>query len=172
MDEAGFWFALVAAFGAVVSLATLGLMMYYRKRDNETRLKINYQLGHVDDAFRSVGGFGDLGPVAAFRLQNAGRQTVMIVDIHLALEDGTVVRPFSPGNPPVPSQLPAKFPTVFYVGMLRLAHKLIAFGCKDAACFQLVVRAGDDTLHRKPVEIAHLKAWAAGDHPIPGCIEG
>ena len=42
MDEAGFWFALVAAFGTVVSLATLGLMMYYRKRDNETRLKINY----------------------------------------------------------------------------------------------------------------------------------
>jgi hypothetical protein len=173
VEEAGIWLAVVAAGGTLVSLATLDLMMYYRWRDNKTRLKINYQLGEMDEAFRVVGGYGSLGSVAALRLENKGKQTVMILDVHLTLEDGTVVRSFSPGNPPCPGQLLPGFPVVFYVEMQGLARTLLDdYGCGDTARLQLVLRAGDNSLPRKRLEIAHLEAWASDATPTQGRIEG
>jgi hypothetical protein len=163
----------IAAFGTLISLLTLGLMVFYRWRDNKTHLKIDYQLGEMDEAFRVVGGLGPVGLVAAFRVENAGKQTVKILDAHLTLEDGTVVRPFTAGNPPFPGQLQPGFSEVFYVELLRLARSLIKdYGCEGTARLQLVLRAGDNSLHTKRFEIAHLEAWAAAERPIQGRIEG
>ncbi len=83
------------------------------------------------------------------------------------------MRPLSTGNPQIPSELPTGYLILVYVDLRGLARTLIRdYGCEDTARFQLVVRAGDNSLHSERLEIAHPEAWAADDIPIQGRIEG
>jgi hypothetical protein len=69
----------IAAFGTLISVATLVLTLYFRRRDSQTHMKIDYQVGTLDDAgFIEAGGVTPEKPVAAFRLQNAGKHTVLL----------------------------------------------------------------------------------------------
>jgi hypothetical protein len=69
----------IAAFGTLISVATLVLTLYFRRRDSQTHMKIDYQVGALDNAWLiEAGGVTPEKPVAAFRVQNAGKHTVLL----------------------------------------------------------------------------------------------
>lgn len=157
----------IAAFGTLISLATLALTLYFRWRDSQSRMKIECRLGIPPRAWLIEGNFSPTPqePVAAFRVENVGRRTVSLSDAYISLANGGEMHPFSGGNPPMPSQLQPGFPRVFHQSLQGISRELVNRGCTGTAYVELVVRDGTGKLHRHAFEIPDVEARAEGREP-------
>ena len=154
----------IAAFGTLVSVVTLALNLYFRRRDNQSRLKIEYYLGDepprewMEEAGRPI--TSSQQPVVMFRVENVGFRDESLSGAHLAVPGGGVVRPFSGGNPPMPSPLRPGFPRYFDQSLQGVSHALVNAGCTGTARVHLVVRLGRGKPHKKRIEIPEVEAKA------------
>ena len=158
----------IAAFGTLISATTLILTLYFRRRDRQSRTKIDYYLGEEPPrawTIRAGLRLPSPHPVAMFRVENTGAREEYMLDAYITLRDGREVHPFTAGNPPRPTFLQPGVPLVFYVEMQGLSRELVNQGCTGTARFDLVIELGNGDLHTERIEIPDVEARAEGREP-------
>ena len=159
----------IAAFGTLISATTLILTLYFRWRDRQSRMKIDYYLGEDPPrawAIRAgIVRTSTPHPVAMFRVDNTGAREESLLDANITLRDGREVHPFTAGNPPRPTFLHPGYPLVFYVELRGLSRELVNRGCTGTALFDLVLELGNGDLHLECIEIPDVEARAERRQP-------
>ena len=100
----------IVPFGTLISAVTLILTLYFRWRDRQSCMKIDYSLGDTPPrAWVRRAGLARTStphPVAMFRVENIGAREESLLDAYITLRDGREVHPFPAGNLPT-SRAPA-----------------------------------------------------------------
>jgi len=156
----------IAAFGTLISATTLILTLYFRRRDRQSRMKIEYYLG--DDPPRAWAIEARFArpsppyPMVMFRVENTGARNESLSEAYITLRDGREIHPFTAGNPPRPTPLQPGFPLVFYVELQGLSRELVNRGCTGTARVDLIIELGNRDLHSRRIEIPDVEARANG----------
>jgi hypothetical protein len=159
----------IAAFGTLISAVTLSLAIYFRWRDAQSRLKIDYYVGDNPprdwmDAAR-IPRKTPADPLVVFWVLNVGARDESLHDAYIAVPGRRDLRVFSGGNPTMPSPPQPGFPRVFGQSLQGVAHALVNEGCTGTARVDLVIRLGRGKLHKKRIEIPGVEARAEGREP-------
>ncbi len=158
--------AWIAAFGTLISLLTLILNLYFRRRDTQSRIRISYQLGdNMPREWMEEAGIARTSPavpVVMFKVENMGAREESFSGAHIAVPGGRNVHPFSGGNPPMPSSLKPGFPRYFSQSLQGVSHALVNEGYTGTARVELVIRLGTGKVHTKRIEIPEVEDKAQG----------
>ena len=154
------WLQVAAAFGTLVSLATLTLTVFFRIWDSRTRISIAFW---VDEK-------GPLTPLV-FRVLNRSKTAVLIENAYLEYGDGEgqqqeFGRRWSYEGA---VQIQPNFPLVMEEPLSVIAEILVRAGHKGTCETKFVVLDGTGKRHEKPIVLRGLEEWSKGDigpHPI------
>ena len=155
----------IAALGTFISAATLILNLYFRRRDGQSHLKIDYRVGN-DDVPRAWWGLSRTSrgsnqePLLWFSVENVGARTEFFSEAYISVPGGGDVRVFSGGNPSTRSALQPRFPIVFNQSLQGVSHALVNEGCKGTAKVDLVVELGGGNRRNKRFEIPDVEGKA------------
>jgi hypothetical protein len=156
--------------GVVTGLvgAVLGILnAMSRRRDRQSRVKIEYYLGHDPPReWRGDAGIRSTSPLSErvlwFRVENVGQRDESLSDAYIDVPEGGVVHPFSRQGFQIPHPLQPGFPLVFGERLRVVCRALVNEGCTGIAHLNFVIRLGRGDLHRKPIEIPDVEARAEG----------
>jgi hypothetical protein len=159
----------IAAFGTLISATTLVLTLYFRRRDSQSHVKIDYYVGNdPPHDWRTAANMPRMTPaypVAMFWVLNEGARVESLQAAYIAVPGANDLHPFSAGNPPRPSPLQPGFPCVFGQTLEGFSRELVNRGCTGTARVDLVIQLGRGDLHKKRIEIPDVEARAEGREP-------
>jgi hypothetical protein len=159
----------IAAFGTFISATTLILTLGLRWWDSRSRIKIECRLGNdVPRVWWQVSGTvggSDHETLLWVWVENRGTRTESLSDAYLAVPGAEDLRPFSGGQPTMPSSLEPGFPRVFNQTLQGVSRELVNRGCTGTARVELVIQLGRGKLHKKRIEIPDVEARAQGREP-------
>ena len=162
----------IAAFGTLISATTLILTLYFRRRDSQSRMKIDYYLG--DDPPRAWRLESELDPdilipheVLMVRVENVGRRNESLSDAYIDVSDGGVVHAFREwfGSSPKRESLQPGSPLMMHAVLMEVCSDLVEEGRTGTARGYIVVRLGRGDLHKKRIEISDVEVRAKGQLP-------
>jgi hypothetical protein len=176
----------IAAGGSLVSVTTLLLTLYFRRRDRRTHLNIKHDIvrDHVSERYLTyVRDMPDVQrpnhpalpfnhPAIFFRLTNTGSIPITVTDIRLRLPDGQMINLPDPYNLRFPTYLEPWRTTVFAHSMKTLAEVLLEMGYKGKSTLTLVVRDDTGKRRKRKFTIPDLQAWAKVRHAHAVTTEG
>lgn len=153
----------------MISATTLILTLVLRWRDGRSRVKIEYHLGNdVPRVWWQVSGTArrsDHETLLWFWVENRGTRAESLSDAYIAVPGAEDLRPFSGGQPAMPSSLEPGFPRVFNQSLQGVSRELINRGCTGTARVKLVIQLGRGKLHKKRIKIPDVEAMAEGREP-------
>ena len=159
----------IAAFGTLISATTLFLTLYFRRRDRQSRIKIDYYLGDAPPrdwmAAANIARKTPPDTLVMFSVLNVGTRTESLHAAYIAVPGADDLHPFSAGNPPRPSPLEPGFPCMFGQTLEGVSRQLVNRGCTGTARVDLVIQLGRGDLHKKRIEIPDVEARAEGREP-------